>query len=165
MELLRKTINWVRVVNPCQPITAAPWNWHMDGEFSALDNYMFAHSDVISFHCYEQKEDLEKRIESIKKFKRPILCTEYMARPFKSTFQDVMPLLKKHNIGAYNWGFVAGKTQTHCPWDSWETQYDREPELWFHDIYYSNGTAYNETEIEFIKEITKKEIDKYRKVA
>jgi hypothetical protein len=165
MELLRKTINWVRVVNPDQPITAAPWNWQMDLEFSALDNYMFAHSDIISFHCYENKDDMERRIASLKQFNRPMLCTEYMARPFNSTFHEVLPVLKKHNVGAYNWGLVSGKTQTHCPWDSWEVSYEKEPDLWFHDIFYSNGTAYNQSEIEFLKEITKKDKKKYRKVA
>ena len=83
-----------------------------------------------------------------------MLCTEYMARPFESTFQDIMPVLKKYNVGAYNWGFVAGKTQTHCPWDSWSTEYDNEPELWFHDIFRENGEAYKPEEITFLKEIT-----------
>ena len=28
-----------------------------------------------------------------------------------------------------------------------------EPEIWFHDIYRKDGTAYNECEVEFIKKI------------
>jgi hypothetical protein len=137
----------------------------MDLEFSALDNYMFAHSDIISFHCYENKDDMEKRINSLRQFNRPMMCTEYMARPFNSTFQDIMPVLKKYNVGAFNWGLVSGKTQTHCPWDSWEISYEKEPDLWFHDIFYNNGTAYNQEEIDFIKDFTKKDNSKYRKVA
>lgn len=151
MELLKKTINWVRFINPIQPITMAPWQWTDMKTLSVLDNYMFAHSDIISFHNYEDKKNLEKRIMDLKKFDRPMLCTEYMARGLKSTFQDILPLLKKHNIGAYNWGFVQGKSQTHCPWDSWQVTYNDEPKLWFHDIFRTNGEAYNKKEVEFLK--------------
>lgn len=168
MQLLKKTINWVRVVDPIQPLTAAPWNWKDTSNLSILDNYMFSHSDIISFHCYENKQNLEKRILSLKQFNRPILCTEYMARPFKCTFEEVMPVLKKHNVGAYNWGLVSGKTQTHCPWDSWETESKNEPELWFHDIFKYNGEPYNTQEVEFIKSMTKKDVSedsKYMQVA
>jgi hypothetical protein len=167
MALLKKTINWVRVINPDQPITMAPWkdDWSCDSKISALDNYMFTHSDIISFHCYEDKEDMESRIQTLQRFGRPMLCTEYMARPFGSTFQDILPLLQKYNVGAYNWGLVAGKTQTHCPWDSWNISYSEEPELWFHDIFRNNGEPYRQEEVEFLKNfITTKKIN-YTKVA
>ncbi len=167
MALLKKTINWVRVINPEQPITMAPWkdDWSSDDKISALDNYMFTHSDIISFHCYEDKNDIEKRIQTLQRFGRPLMCTEYMARPFNSTFQEILPILKKYGVGAYNWGFVAGKTQTHCPWDSWNKSYSAEPELWFHDIFRPNGEAYKIEEINFLKEFTKKNVHEYHKVA
>lgn len=167
MLLLKKTINWVRVINPDQPITMAPWkeDWSSDDTLTALDNYMFTHSDIISFHCYENKVDMEKRILTLQRFGRPILCTEYMARPFGSTFQEILPLLKKYNVGAYNWGLVSGKTQTHCPWDSWSKQYANEPELWFHDIFRANGEAYKPEEVAFLKKIMKKKKRQYQKVA
>jgi hypothetical protein len=85
-----------------------------------------------------------------------------MARPFKSTFQDILPLLKKYNVGAYNWGLVAGKTQTHCPWDSWSVKYDNEPELWFHDIFRENGEPYKPEEILFLQQILQKATEEYR---
>jgi hypothetical protein len=159
MALLKKTINWVRVINPSQPITMAPWkeDWSCDTKLSPLDNYMFTHSDIISFHCYENVKMTEERIQHLLRFNRPMLCTEYMARPFGSTFQEIMPLFKKYNVGAYNWGLVSGKTQTHCPWDSWSNSYETEPELWFHDIFRENGEPYKPEEVAFIKGITKKE--------
>jgi hypothetical protein len=167
MLLLKKTINWVRVINPDQPITMAPWkeDWSSDDVMTALDNYMFTHSDIISFHCYEDKNDMLKRIRALKRFDRPMLCTEYMARPFKNTFQEILPILKEHNVGAYNWGLVEGKTQTHCPWDSWNKKYDAEPELWFHDIFRKNGEPYIKEEVEFLKEITKEKVQRFNKVA
>jgi hypothetical protein len=156
MALLKKTIQWVRAVNPVQPITMAPWkeDWSCDTKLTALDNYMFTHSDIISFHWYENRESTEQKILQLKRFNRPLLCTEYMARPFNNTFQEIMPLFKEHNVGAYNWGLVAGKTQTHCPWDSWNKKYESEPELWFHDIFREDGSPYIAEEVEFIKEMT-----------
>ncbi|MGN6400989.1 MAG: cellulase family glycosylhydrolase [Flavisolibacter sp.] len=167
MALLKKTINWVRLINPVQPITMAPWkeDWSCDTKLSALDNYMFTHSDIISFHWYENRKSTEERILHLKRFGRPLLCTEYMARPFGNTFQEILPLFKEHHVGAYNWGLVAGKTQTHCPWDSWQNKYDNEPELWFHDIFRENGEPYKPEEVAFIKEITKVSKEELHKVA
>jgi hypothetical protein len=84
-----------------------------------------------------------------------------MARPLNCTFEDILPLFKQYNVGAYNWGLVAGKTQTHCAWDSWETtEPAQEPEVWFHDIFRSNGEPYSSAEVEFIRNITTKKQDK-----
>lgn len=167
MALLKKTINWVRAVDPIQPITMAPWkeDWSCDTKLSALDNYMFSHSDIVSFHWYEDKESTEKRILHLKRFNRPMLCTEYMARPFDNTFEEILPLFQKYGVGAYNWGLVAGKTQTHCPWDSWQKNYENEPELWFHDIFREDGTPYIKEETEFLKSFLAQHIPALQKVA
>jgi hypothetical protein len=79
-----------------------------------------------------------------------------MARPAGSTFQDILPYFKKQNIGAYNWGFVAGKTQTIYPWDSWTKEYTAEPPVWFHDIFRANGAPYDPNEVRLIKKLTGK---------
>ncbi|MDB5196055.1 MAG: hypothetical protein JWP88_425 [Flaviaesturariibacter sp.] len=159
LQLLKKTIRWVRGIGPDQPITMAPWqeveDWSCETTISAIDNYMFTHSDVISFHCYADKKGMEARIEQLERYERPLFCTEYMARPFGSTFEEILPLFKEHGVGAYNWGFVAGKSQTHCPWDSWQKPYLSEPELWFHDIFRSNGEAYKKEEVAFLKSFIK----------
>ena len=162
MNLLKKTINWVRNINPIQPITMAPWQFDATDhtKLTALDNYMFMHSDIISFHCYEDKKGVEKRILNLKRYDRPMMCTEYMARPFKSTFKDILPVLKKYNVGAYNWGFVSGKSQTHCPWDSWDIIYETEPQLWFHDVFRADGQPYDKKEVQYIVRFTRKHIQK-----
>ena len=63
---------------------------------------------------------------------------------------------KQEKIGAYNWGFVQGKTNTIYPWDSWQKQYTEEPALWFHDIFRADGTPYRPEEVEYIKRVTGK---------
>ena len=169
LQLLKKTITWARAMNPIQPLTAAPWqdDWSTEEKLSPLDNYMFTHSDIITFHCYENKSGMEKRIAGLKRFNRPVLCTEYMARPHASTFENILPVLKKYNVGAYNWGFVAGKTQTQYPWDSWNQQYKNEPQEWFHDIYKANGEPYCQKEIDVIKQLCQKNNNQgtYQRVA
>ncbi len=158
MNLLCKAIGWVRAINPVQPITMAPWqfDWSNPSSLTALDNFMFLHSDIISFHCYEDKKGMEKRITDLKQYGRPMLCTEYMARPFNSTFSEILPLLKEHRVGAYNWGFVAGKSQTYCPWDSWQQPYSEEPVVWFHDVLRADGEPYDKEEIEFLMSFNNK---------
>ena len=86
---------------------------------------------------------------------RPLLCTEYMARSCGSTFEDILPIAKANRVAAVNWGFVAGKTQTYIPWDSWQKPYlEREPEVWFHEILRTDGSAYSDGEVEAIRQIT-----------
>jgi hypothetical protein len=158
-RLLAKSFLWARAMNPTQPLTAGLWNggdWSKGNKLSAMSSIMVNESDIISFHCYDPKEDMEKRIRSLQTYGRPIVCTEYMARPNKSTFADIMPLLKEFKVGAYNWGFVSGKTNTIYPWNSWDTTYTAEPPVWFHDIFRGDGTPYKEDEVETIKQLTGK---------
>jgi hypothetical protein len=77
-----------------------------------------------------------------------------MARPLGSTFESILPLLKHERVGAYNWGFVNGKSQTIYPWDSWEKTYTAEPAVWFHDIFRADGTPYDPKEVALIKSLT-----------
>ena len=56
---------------------------------------------------------MQNRLEGLAKLGRPVLCTEYMARGNHSTFQGILPILKKYNVAAYNWGLVNGKSQNH----------------------------------------------------
>ena len=158
MALLKKSVGWIRAIAPVQPITMAPWQcgWKDDAKLTAIDSYMFTQSDIISFHCYEDKDGMEKHILDLSRFGRPMLCTEYMARPLNSTFKEILPLLKKYNVGAYNWGLVAGKSQTNIAWDSWHKPYEKEPELWFHDVLRADGKPYCKKEVAYLMRFNKK---------
>ena len=39
---------------------------------------------------------------------RPVLCTEYMARPRGSTFAAIVPVAAAARVGLFNWGLVRG---------------------------------------------------------
>jgi len=76
-----------------------------------MDSFMLYNSDINSFHQYEKPEEFTEVMNYLQQYERPLLCTEYMARGNESTFKDILPIMKENNIGAYNWGFVAGKSQ------------------------------------------------------
>ena len=161
LQLLQKTFTWARSVKPTQPLTAGVWigEW-CEEKLKPLDRFMLNESDIITFHNYEGPEEVERRIKILQRFERPILCTEYMARGLNSTFQSILPILKKYHVGGYNWGFVAGKTQTMLPWDSWTTSYDQEPSLWFHDIFHKDGKPYRDEEIKFIMKFSQSNLSR-----
>ena len=163
LTLLELTWEWAYEVRPSQPLTAC-----LDGSVGEGNIKLNAeNSDIITFHTYEG-EKLQETIDKLKVHKRPLICTEYMAREFGSTFEFSLPIFKENNIGCYNWGLVAGKSQTHFGWSTiLDLQKKKEggkfledgdeipePEIWFHDILRKDGTAYNEKEVEFIKAIT-----------
>ncbi len=121
LPLLQKSFTWARSANPSQPLTSGIWagDWSAEAKLKPIEKLQLSQSDVISFHNYDDTQELEKRIKWLQRYNRPILCTEYMARPNGSTFQSSLPVAKKYKVAMYNWGFVDGKTQTIYPWDSW----------------------------------------------
>jgi hypothetical protein len=156
--LLQKVFVWARSANSSQPLTAAVWigDWSSDDKLRPIEKLMLEQSDIISFHNYDKAEEFEKRIQWLQRYKKPIICTEYMSRGNGSTFQGSLPVAKKYNVAAINWGFVSGKSQTIFPWDSWSKKYTSEPDLWFHDIFRKDGTPYKQEEVDLIKGLTKK---------
>lgn len=156
--LMSRAFDWARAGKPSQPLTTGIWlgDWRSDDSLRMFEKLQIDLSDVVSFHCYGHPDDLETRINQLRRFGRPLLCTEYMARGPGSTFEGSLPLLKEHHVGAYNWGFVQGKSQTYFPWDSWQHPYPPEPALWFHDIFRSDGTPYRQDEVDFIRSVTGK---------
>jgi hypothetical protein len=121
--LLPKVFEWARSVKPIQPLTSGVWegDWSSRERLSPIQRIQLERSDVVSFHNYGWPEDFERAVIWLEPYHRPILCTEFMARPQGSTFDTILPLAKKHRVAAINWGLVAGKTQTYLPWDSWQT--------------------------------------------
>jgi len=156
LPLLQKTFAWTRAANPSQPTTSGVWagNWASPEKLKPIEKVQLEESDIISFHNYDNAQELEKRIVWLQQYGRPLLCTEYMARPNGSTFQSSLPVAKKYKVAMYNWGFVDGKTQTIYPWDSWTKQYTAEPPLWFHDIFRRDGTPYKTEEVNLIRSLT-----------
>ncbi len=158
LALLKKSFAWARAVDPTQPLTAGVWigTWGDPKKLSPLERYCLEESDVISFHNYGKLDDMTKSVQNLRRYSRPLLCTEFMARGNGSTFDPILPYLKEQKVGAYCWGLVDGKSQTIYPWDSWKKAYTAEPKVWFHDVFRKDGTPYDPKEVEFLRRVTGK---------
>lgn len=162
--LLPEVFEWAREANPQQPLTSGVWDIDTSRDAAGLaglgelQRIQLRESDIITFHNYSWPEDFRREVAWLKKFNRPVICTEFMARPVGSTFDGILPIAKQERVGAINWGFVAGKTQTYFPWESWEHPYVKsQPPVWFHEVLRSDGTPYREAEVELIRKLTGKQ--------
>lgn len=148
LPLLTKAFEWARDVNPHQPITVGLWSWNLED----LNKLIVANSDIITYHNYGDARDHLKVLQVLKSFGKPLICTEYMARTHGSKFENILPMLKKENVGAVNWGFVAGKTNTIYSWEL-KIPDGSQPNEWFHDILNPDGSPYRAEEVELIKKL------------
>lgn len=144
--LAREVFAWARGAGATQPLTVGVWEYGSDNRpVDAVMNRMaLDESDIVSFHCYSPAPVLNGVIDSLASHGRPLLCTEWLARPAGST-ADLLPLFRERKVGAINWGLVDGRTQTRFPWRSWTDDVgDDEP--WFHELLHRDGSPYDEAE-------------------
>lgn len=156
--LLPQAFAWAREMNPTQPLTSGVYEVDTTADESALDpitQIQLRESDIITFHNYSWPEAFKAEIMWLRRFHRPIICTEYMARSVGSTFDTILPIAKQEHVGAINWGLVAGKTQTYYPWESWQHPYIlSDPPVWFHEVFRSDGSPYRQAEVDLIRRLT-----------
>jgi hypothetical protein len=159
--LLPQAFAWAREVNPTQPLTSGVYEIDTSANESAQDEIeriQLRESDVITFHNYSWPESFKSDVAWLRRFHRPVICTEYMARSVGSTFDAILPLAKEEHVGAINWGFVAGKTQTYYPWESWRHPYIlSDPPVWFHEVLHADGAPYRQAEVDLIRQLTGKQ--------
>jgi hypothetical protein len=161
---------WAREVNPSQPVTGTAKG--SLGQVNTLINRV--NSDVFSIHSYENAAGLEAAIKDYQAENRPVIMTEWLARTSGSTVEDCLPVLNKYHVGAVNWGFVSGESGTVWPWSSRQVDGKNvsvddkraagevvkpgesfpEPEIWFHDLYRTDGSPYSQKEIDLFKKLT-----------
>jgi len=162
LKLLKLIWKWAREVNVSQPLTSC-----LKGSVGKkVIDFNKKNSDIITFHDYDKKT-LLPNIKKYLKEKKPVICTEYMAREVGTTFQFSLPIFKKYKVGSLNWGLVAGKSQTHFNWKTVKQLESKrkkkqflkkndkipEPKVWFHDIFRIDGSPYSKNEIKFIKKL------------
>ncbi len=125
-----------------------------------IRKYMFDKKELnvhqlIARNNYENDTLHRKCLDTLARYGKPMLCTEYMARKHGSRFDNIMPLLKQRNVAAINWGLVAGKSNTIYAWDE-PIPNGSEPKLWFHDIFRKDGKPYKKEEVVLIRSLTGK---------
>ncbi len=152
LPLLTQVFQWAREVNPSQPLTVGLWAW----DFQELNAFQAQNSDILTYHQYEGPREHQLIINLLSTHGRPMICTEYMARTNNSRFSNILPLLKQENIGAINWGLVAGKSNTIYAWNT-PIADGSEPNEWFHDIFRKDGTPYRKDETDLIRNLNAEE--------
>ncbi len=161
-RLVTEVFAWARAAGAAQPLTVCAWNAPrplapvnedmLDAHGRALlaaQRTAVEHSDVLSFHDYGGPDSVRTWVTELSTLGRPVLCTEYMARTTGSRFDNILPILNELNVGAYHWGWVAGKSQTWFPWGP--AGDPAEPALWFHDVLRPDGSPFNAAEIELLR--------------
>lgn len=150
LPLVAQSFRWARAVGVSQPLISGIWEF--GAAFSELNRFQLLVADLVSFHHYGPARDFEWLLRCLEPLGRPILCTEYMARPIHSTFDPHLAIMREQRVGAFNWGLVAGRSQTNHAWGS--PRGAAEPPLWFHDIFRADHTPYDPTEVAFIRRTT-----------
>jgi hypothetical protein len=158
-DLLPQVFRWARSVNATQPLTSGVWdgNWADASKRSPVATIQLDNSDLITFHCYGKPADFEARVSELTPLGRPLLCTEYLARSMGSTVEGSLPVARRHNVGALNWGLVAGKTQTYFPWTSWDHPNTSVPKVWFADLLQPDGRPFKDAELQTIRGLARGE--------
>jgi hypothetical protein len=145
LPLAEAAFAWARATNPSQPLTIGAWT-RFEGKMSKR---LMELSDIVSFHGYDGVEGIKSKLKICEKYRRPVICTECLRRQVGNTFDAILPVFAEHNVGWYNWGLVAGRTQTYMHWGS--KKGDPMPKVWQHDIFHSDGKPYDDKEIELIR--------------
>lgn len=154
--LLPQVFEWARSAGPTQPLTSGLYgDWPPPEHLTGVFAIQVKESDIITFHSYDPPGVFEKKLLGLRRFNRPLICTEYMARSAGSIFRNTLPIARKYDVGAINWGLVQGKTQTYYPWDSWKKPYEHEPTPWFHDVFRTDGRPYDPDETDLIRRLTR----------
>jgi hypothetical protein len=145
LPLVEAVFGWARQAGPSQPITMGVWNEGLGD----LNRAMIARSDILTYHFYGDYQGQRAAIARYKTHKRPVVCTEWMARWLGSRWDTDLPLFKREAVGCYNWGLVNGRMQCQFGWSS--KRGSPEPKVWFHDLYHRDGRPYDPQEIESIR--------------
>ncbi len=146
LSLLRDVFRWAREINPTQPVTSGIW-----GGSQRVTQLLKHESDIITFHNYHPPDQLRNEIRDLKRLGRPVVCTEWLNRPFKSTVEDCLPVFIEEGVGALHWGMVNGRTQTDLPWGHHSAITYTGP--WQHDIFRPDHSPYDPHEIEMFKSV------------
>ncbi len=149
--LVGQVFDWCQALDPDQPLTAGVFVGVSGAaeHASALNRTLLGRSDVVSFHSYMPRKRLLRTIHHLRRYERPLLCTEWMARSVGSPV-SLVDVLAGEGVGSWCWGLVDGRSQTRFAWTSWlKTPPEDAP--WFHDLLHPDGRPYDEAEADRLR--------------
>jgi hypothetical protein len=145
LPLAEQVFNWARDVNPAQPLAVAAW----DRFGSAMSARMLERSDLITFQSFESPEQVESLLLLLRRYQRPMICSDWLMRQQGNNFETILPLFSLNRVGWFNRGLVHGKTQQWIQRDDRRSKTDDQ--VWQHDVLRANGDAYDPKEINLIQ--------------
>jgi hypothetical protein len=159
LVLMRASFDVAREEQPCQPLTVGAWSTPVAGALGAayeteIDRTALELSDIVTFHAYLSTEKVAGIITALERHRRPMICTEWMARPVGSRITDQLELFRTRGVGCVQWGLVQGRTQTWLPWPEELVAAhggDADRSVWFHDILYPSGAPYDMSEAAMLR--------------
>lgn len=155
LKPMEKFFEIIRSHDPIQPLTSCIWSFTSDFHAKReMERRAAELSDVITFHSYRKYADTVVMLEALENdYGRPLLCTEWLHRIEGNNVEEIFPLFYLKRIGAYNWGLIAGLSQTYEPWGDYYYRDSSALDLtkWQHDLYRVNGFPYDPKEIDLIK--------------
>ncbi len=156
LPTLEKAFGWAREARPAQPLTSGIWgNWSAKRRIGPLERLQLEQSDIVTFHNYQPLAVVKAEVEALRRYRRPLICTEFMARTEGSTFDPILGYFHQQGVGATSAALVEGRIQCKYPWDSLEgKRYPEEPPVWFHDVFRKDGLPYDAREVAYIRSIT-----------
>ena len=145
LPLLDQTFNWARAVDPAQPLAVPAWK-----EFgSAMTARKFERSDLITFQSFDGVDSIEARLQLLRRYQRPIICSDWLMRQVGNDFEKILPLFSVYRVGWFNQGLVSGKT--HRPIQETRYRAEKDPDVWQQDVLHEDGTPYDRKEVELIQ--------------
>ena len=141
--LVEKVFAWAREVKPSQPLICSQWR-----DCESVWPYDLA--DITSMHIYSNSGGLQAWINCLNPTGRPLVCTEWMARPKGSKIEIDLPLFKRNGVWNYSWGLINGRMQCQYPWNN-PISGGVNALGWFQDILYNNGAPYRAYEVDAIR--------------
>lgn len=160
LPMMEKVFAWLREADVAQPLTAEVWgvgaesayDWLLDPcRLADVERRAIELSDLVSFHYYGDHAHAKQLVRYLRPFDRPLLNTEWMHRPYRSTVETHLPLWRAEGIGSYFFGLVNGKAQFQHVWEFIKDLPGIDTRLWMHDLVHADFTPYDPDEIAVLK--------------
>lgn len=159
IRLMHDSFAIAREVAPEHPLTVGAWATPQAGSDAPgfdteADRIALSLSDITTFHAYLSTDRVAALVDMLEDHKRPILCTEWMARAVDSRIEDQLHMFKARGVGCVQWGLVQGRTQTWLPWpeDLVRAHGGKgDKDVWFHDFLDGEGAPYDPQEVETLR--------------
>ena len=158
LELMVDSFRWSRAELPSQPLTVGAWTTPVAGSQDTpystyIDRMALSLSDIVTFHAYSNVKNVRTFIYHLEAQSRPMICTEWMARGVGSRIDDQLAMFRQSGIGCFQWGLVAGRSQTKLPWPSDLVEAHGgmvDDGEWFQDLLRPSGDPYRGEETDKI---------------